>query len=188
MSQSAKGWILAGLLLALLAGVLTSGGYVAGYAKAQSDTRAKLSDMQDELNEKARLLREIDSKKETVIVTETVEVIKEVKVKGDTIIKEVPVYVTKEADSACTVPLGFVSVHDRAIHSGNAAQAQAAAPAADAGAPEPQEPVPQWRNEPSGVPLSEVAAVSAHNATAFGQLKSMYLGLRQWATTQCYGP
>lgn len=44
------------------------------------------------------------------VVVEYRDKIKEVKVKGDTIIKKVPVYVTKEDDSKCIVPDGFVRV------------------------------------------------------------------------------
>lgn len=35
---------------------------------------------------------------------------------GATITKEVPIYVSQAADSACVVPAGFVRVHDAGAH------------------------------------------------------------------------
>lgn len=49
-----------------------------------------------------------------VTVTEYVDRVQTIRVKGDTIIKEVPRYVTVQADAACTVPFGFVRLHDAA--------------------------------------------------------------------------
>lgn len=38
--------------------------------------------------------------------------VKTITVKGDTIVKYVNRYITKESDAGCTVPLGFVKMHD----------------------------------------------------------------------------
>lgn len=48
------------------------------------------------------------------VVTQYVDRIQMVREKGDTLIQEVPVYVPVEADAACTVHRGFVSLHDAA--------------------------------------------------------------------------
>ncbi len=48
------------------------------------------------------------------VVTQYVDRIQIVREKGDTLIQEVPVYVPVEADAACTVHRGFVSLHDAA--------------------------------------------------------------------------
>ena len=48
------------------------------------------------------------------VVTKYVDRIQVVREKGDTLIQEVPVYVPIEADAACTVHRGFVSLHDAA--------------------------------------------------------------------------
>ena len=48
------------------------------------------------------------------VVTQYVDRIQVVREKGDTLIQEVPVYVPVQADAACTVRRGFVSLHDAA--------------------------------------------------------------------------
>ncbi len=48
------------------------------------------------------------------VVTQYVDRIQVVREKGDTLIQEVPVYVPIQADAACTVHRGFVSLHDAA--------------------------------------------------------------------------
>ena len=40
-------------------------------------------------------------------VTEYVDKVKVVRQKGETVIKEVPVYITKDVDSGCTIPNSF---------------------------------------------------------------------------------
>lgn len=49
------------------------------------------------------------------VVTQYVDRIQVVREKGDTLIQEIPVYVPVQADAACTVHRGFVSVHDAAV-------------------------------------------------------------------------
>jgi hypothetical protein len=46
-----------------------------------------------------------------VRVRERIRIVREA---GETIVKEVPVYVTPEADAACTVNRGFVRLHNAA--------------------------------------------------------------------------
>ena len=48
------------------------------------------------------------------VVTRYVDRIQIVREKGDTLIQEIPVYVPVQADAACTVHRGFVSLHDGA--------------------------------------------------------------------------
>jgi len=48
------------------------------------------------------------------VITQYVDRIQVVREKGDTLIQEVPVYVPVQADAACTVHRGFVSLHDAA--------------------------------------------------------------------------
>lgn len=82
------------------------------------------------------------------VVTEYVDRVQVIKERGATIIKEVPVYVSAQADAACTVNAGFVRVHDAAARS-----LPAPDPAGDADA------------APSGVALSAVAETTAENYT-----------------------
>jgi len=81
--------------------------------------------------------------------------------KGETIEKQVPVYVTPADDGRCSINAGFVRTY-------NAAWAN-----------EPAGPVAESDREPAGVPLSEVAAVDAHNATACHAWREQALGLRE---------
>ncbi len=50
----------------------------------------------------------------SLVVTQHVNRIRVVREKGETIIKEVPVYVPVQADAACTINRGFVRLHDAA--------------------------------------------------------------------------
>ncbi|MFJ4288758.1 hypothetical protein ACIP1U_03055 [Cupriavidus sp. NPDC089707] len=84
-----------------------------------------------------------------VTVTRYVDRVQTIQVKGDTIIKEVPRYVPVQADAACTVPVGFVRLHDAA-----ATGALLDPDPGDADA------------APSGIALSTVAATVAGNYTS----------------------
>ncbi|PRF27766.1 hypothetical protein C6P98_02465 [Burkholderia multivorans] len=87
------------------------------------------------------------ARRDVKIVTQYVDRVRVVREKGHTIIKEVPVYVDREADRACVVPLGFVRVHDAAaanVPVGHPGSTDAAA---------------------AGVALSAVAATVAGNYT-----------------------
>lgn len=66
-------------------------------------------------------------------VTEYVDRVKTVTVKGDTIIKEVPLYVTKEDDDRCVVNDGFVVLWNAA----NRNEVPGTAPDPDGGASSP---------------------------------------------------
>ncbi len=94
------------------------------------------------------------------VVTEYVDRVQVVKEVGRTIIKEVPVYVSAEADRACTVNAGFVRLHDAA--------AAGVLPPGPAGAADAR---------PAGIALSAVAETVAGNYTACHanteQLKSL---------------
>jgi len=113
---------------------------------------ARLVDAGQRVDDLARDLRERTTERDAArrdvkVVTQYVDRVQVVRAKGDTIIKEVPVYVDREADRACTVPVGFVRVHD-----GAAANLPVGGPRnADAA--------------PSGVALSAVAATVAGNYT-----------------------
>lgn len=87
------------------------------------------------------------ARRDEKVVTQYVDRVQVVREKGDTIIKEVPVYVDREADRACVVPVGFVRVHDAAA---------ANMPVGDPGRADAPA---------SGVALSAVAATVAGNYT-----------------------
>ncbi|RBJ62603.1 hypothetical protein C3L29_041995, partial [Pseudomonas sp. MWU12-2534b] len=113
---------------------------------------ARLVEAGQHVGDLARDVRERTAERDAArhdvkVVTQYVDRVQVVREKGDTIIKEVPVYVDREADRACTVPVGFVRVHDGAaanVPVGDPRDANAA---------------------PSGVALSAVAATVADNYT-----------------------
>lgn len=82
------------------------------------------------------------------VVTEYVDRVQVIEKAGRTIIKEVPVYVSEAADRACTVPAGFVRLHDAAA--ANVPPSGSAGPADERAAP---------------VALSAVAVTVAGNYT-----------------------
>ncbi|CAJ7945697.1 signal peptide protein [Burkholderia pseudomallei] len=113
---------------------------------------ARLVDASQRVDDLARDVRDRTAERDAArrdvkIVTQYVDRVQVVREKGDTIIKEVPVYVDREADRACVVPVGFVRVHDGAA---------ANVPVGDPGSADAA---------PSGIALSAVAATVAGNYT-----------------------
>lgn len=160
--------ILAVIALALLAAI----GFGAaiqqsriGAAKEDAEkVRQQLRTMTGE-RDTARLER--DAARGTVItVTEYVDRVQTVYVAGKTITKEIPVYVTAQADAACTIPAGFVRIHDAA----------AANAAPQPGAGDPDAPA-------TGVTLSAVAETVADNYTTCHAIREQVIGLQRYINT-----
>lgn len=92
------------IAVALLVAAAGLTGWVKGAAHVQDEW-----DLADALRDKSiaeRKLRVAD--KVATVVTRYVDRVQIVREAGETIIKEVPVYVTQEADRRCPVPAGFV--------------------------------------------------------------------------------
>lgn len=96
------------------------------------------------------------------VVTEYVDKIRVVRERGATIIKEVPVYVTAQADADCIINAGFVRLHDAATRN----PISLSPGSADAA--------------PSGVALSTVATTVADNYTACHENAEQLIALQQW--------
>lgn len=94
-------------------------------------------------------------------------------IKGATITKEIPKYVTVKADANCTIPVGFVSVW-------NAAATGGALPDAPG----------QSNDAPSGVALSTVADTTAAGFTMCRATAEQLTQLQVWVKAQAalYGP
>lgn len=90
----------------------------------------------------------------------------EIRYRFKTILKEVPKYVTVEADRACTVNNGFVRLHDAAV----AGSLPGAPRESDAA--------------PSDVKLSEVSAVGVENAGAYHAVAAQLTALQEWVREQ----
>lgn len=96
------------------------------------------------------------------VVTRYVDRIQVVREKGDTLIQEIPVYVPVQADAACTVRRGFVSLHDAA------AAGELPEPARDADAPA------------EGLALSAVAGTVAANYQTCHENAEQLKALQDW--------
>lgn len=100
------------------------------------------------------------------VQTKYIDRVRVVREKGDTIIKEVPVYVTPEADARCIVNAGFVRLHDAAAKN------------------EVSEPASGVNETPSGVALSTVAATVGENYKRCHQNAEQLIHLQEWVTEQ----
>ena len=99
-------------LLALAALCIAVFGF--GWLKGASHVHAQW-DAATAVQQQAQAQLQIQQAEATVqVVTQYVDRIQIVREKGDTLIQEVPVYVPIQADAACTVHRGFVSLHDAA--------------------------------------------------------------------------
>lgn len=96
------------------------------------------------------------------VVTQYVDRIQVVREKGDTLIQEILVYVPVQADAACTVHRGFVSLHDAA------AAGELPEPARDADAPA------------EGLALSAVAATVVTNYQTCHENAEQLKALQDW--------
>ena len=146
------------LIVAVLAAALVGVGWVKGasHVKAEWDAEVVKQSLTAARVEKAQAQATVQ------VVTEYVDRVKIVRQAGETIIKEVPVYVPAQADAACVVPRGFVRLHDAA------AQGVVPEPAGDSDA------------APAGVALSAVAGTVAENYTACRANAEQLSALQSW--------
>lgn len=156
---------------AAIGGVMLAVGFAGGWTvrdwKAGADGEAVA---QEKVREVTRIVyRERDQADATSrIETAAAEAQAEIRTVTRTLIREVPVYVTPDADARCVVPAGFVRVHD----------------AAAAGRPVP-EPAGVADDAPSGLELSAVAAAVAENYGDVCQANARQLSdLQAWVREQ----
>jgi hypothetical protein len=90
--------------------LLVFGVYMEGGISTQEKWEAKVAEVKLEMAKKEVVSAEVTTK----IVTKYINKVQIVKEKGDEIIKQVPVYISKDADAKCDVPTGFVVLHDSA--------------------------------------------------------------------------
>jgi hypothetical protein len=104
----------------------------------------------------------VQAEKTVEVVTKYVDRVREVKVQGETITKEVPVYVPVQADAQCIINHGFVRLHDSAasgVNPGAPGNADAA---------------------PSGIALSTVAETVTINYNIARQNAEQLKALQEW--------
>lgn len=146
------------LIVAVLAAALVGVGWVKGASHVQAEWDAEV--VKQSLT--AARVEKAQAQATVQVVTEYVDRVKIVRQAGETIIKEVPVYVPAQADAACVVPRGFVRLHDAA--------AQGVVP----------EPAGNSDAAPAGVALSAVAGTVAENYTACRANAEQLSALQSW--------
>lgn len=154
-------------LLALVALAVTLIGF--GWINGAEHVQARWDASVQQQTLQATAVRERQAQATVKVVTQYVDRIRVVREKGDTIIKEVPVYVPVQADAACTINRGFVRLHDAA------AAGELPKPAGDADAPA------------AGLALSAVAGTVAGNYQSCHenaeQLRALQAWVREMAAT-----
>ncbi|WP_164276504.1 hypothetical protein [Stenotrophomonas sp. B1-1] len=153
------------LLLALILVLATAGLFSCQQIRVSRAITAldRANDALDRANaEKADLASQLTLAQGTTrVVTQYVDRIQVVRERGATVVKEVPVYVTQNADAACAVPAGFVQLHDAA-----ATGQPAAGVAGDPDAPA------------AGLALSTVARTVASNYALCHATAEQVIGLQ----------
>src|SRR5690606_31388404 len=147
------------LALAALAVALVGVGWVQGAAHVQAQWDSAIQ--QQSLQTAA--IRERQAQATVKVVTQYVDRVRVVREKGETIIKEVPVYVPVQVDAACTINRGFVRLHDAA------AAGELPEPARDADA------------AAAGIALSAVAGTVADNYQRCHENAEQMRALQAWA-------
>ena len=146
------------LALALLAVALVGFGWVkgAGHVQAEWDAANTKQALQ------VSVVKQRQAEATVQVVTQYVDRVKIVRETGATIVKEVPVYVSPEADAACVLPRGFVRLHD------TAAAGRISEPAGGSDA------------SPAGIALSTVAGTVADNYERCHENAEQLIALQMW--------
>ena len=153
-------WPYRWLALTALAVALVGFGWIkgAGHVQARWDAAVQQQTLH------AAVVQKRQAEATVKVVTEYVDRIRVVREKGDTIVKEVPVYVPVQADAACTINRGFVRLHDAA------AAGELPEPARDADA------------AAAGLALSAVAGTVAANYQTCHENAEQLRALQAWVS------
>ena len=151
-------WAYRLLALAVLGVALVGFGWIKGASHVQAQWDAAVQ--QQALQTAA--IRERQAQATVKVVTQYVDRVRVIREKGETIIKEVPVYVPVQADAACTINRGFVRLHDAAA----AGELPETARDADAA--------------PAGLALSAVAGTVAANYQTCHENAEQLRALQAW--------
>lgn len=146
--------------LALAALGVALGGF--GWIKGSSSVRAQWDAAVQQQTLQDAAVRERQAQTTVKVVTQYVDRVRVVREKGDTIVKEIPVYVPVQVDAACTINLGFVRLHDAAV------VGELPEPARDADA------------TASGIALSAVSGTVAANYQTCHENTEQLRALQMW--------
>lgn len=157
MSILTKIGIIVILIAAIIAAFFVYG--VVEYNKGVSTTKAQY------INQ-AKKTNAASAKATTQVVTKYIDRVQVVKEKGDTIIKKVPVYVTKEDDTKCVINTGFVQLWN------------------DANQMRVPDSTSATNETPSSVVLTDVATQHAKEAELTHQTEEQLISLQNWVRQQ----
>lgn len=146
------------LILATFAATLLGFGWIKGAEHVQ----ARWDAATEKLAQQAATERARQAEATVKVVTQYVDRVRVVRAKGDTIIREVPVYVPLQADAACPINHGFVRLHDAA------ASGELPEPTRDPDAPAP------------GLALSTVAETVTTNYQTCHENAEQLRALQEW--------
>jgi hypothetical protein len=142
--------------------LLAFGLYMEGGVSNQEKWEARVAEVKLEMAKKDAASAEATTK----VVTKYVTVDRIVKEKGDAILKEVPKFISKDADAQCVVPNGFVVLHDSASRN----EVPDSTRGVDEGA--------------SKVKLSGIAETVTTNYTTYYQVSEQLKALQEWIKEQ----
>lgn len=142
--------------------LLSFGLYMEGGVSNQEKWEARVAEVKLEMAKKDAASAEATTK----VVTKYVTVDRIVKEKGDAILKEVPKFISKDADAQCVVPNGFVLLHDSASRN----EVPDSTRGVDEGA--------------SKVKLSGIAETVTTNYTTYHQVVEQLKSLQDWVKEQ----
>lgn len=147
-------------LISSVGAIVLSG--FAGYNYSENKWEKKIADQRVQIEQLQTKSEQVTTK----TITQYVDRVRIVKEKGDTIIKEVPIYVSKESDAKCVIPADFVLIHD------SAAKNQV-----------PESTGTSNEND-SGIKLSTVAETVATNYNKCHEVMTQLTSLQQWIRDQ----
>ena len=133
-----------------------------GWIKGASHVQARWDAAIQQQALQTAAIRERQAQATAKVVTQYVDRVRVIREKGETIIKEVPVYVPVQADAACSINRGFVRLHDAA------AAGELPEPARDADAAS------------AGIALSAVAGTVAANYQICHENAEQLRALQAW--------
>jgi hypothetical protein len=142
--------------------LLVFGVYMEGGVSNQEKWQAKVAEVKLEMAKKDTASAEATTK----VITEYVTKIQVVREKGDTIVKQIPTYITKDADAKCDVSNSFVMLHDSASQN----EIPDSTRTIDAGT--------------SKVKISGVAETVIDNYTTYYEVAEQLKSLQQWIKSQ----
>jgi len=142
--------------------ILVFGVYMEGGIATQEKWEARVAEVKLEMAKKEVVSAEVTTK----VVTKYINKVQIVKEKGNEIIKQVPVYITKDADAKCDVPTGFVMLHDSASRN------------------EVPDPTRKVDGTTSEVKISGVAETVVDNYTTYHQVAEQLRSLQDWVREQ----